>query len=81
MLTVEEYCKNLKTILTRYKDNLALGLNFDTDLKSYNPEDFIAEAQKQGFTIKHAKDIKSKYFHRKYGKSKSYFAFLNEDSI
>lgn len=81
MLTAEEYCKNLKTILTRYKDNLAIELKFDTTLKDYNPEDFIIEAQKQGFTIKHAKSIKSNYYRRKYGKTKSYFAFLNEDNI
>jgi len=82
MLTVEEYCRGLKSELDKFEDSLTIELNFDKGyLKNYNYEDFVKEAEKQGFTIKFARDLKSNYYRRKFGKTNTMFAFLDEDKI
>lgn len=82
MLTVEEYCRSLKAELNKFGKNIAIGLDFEKGyLSNYNYIDFIKEAKKQGFTIKFAKDIKSNYYKKQFGKTNTMFAFIDESYI
>lgn len=82
LLSVEQYCKGLKAELDKFQDSLTIELNFDKGyLRNYNYEDFVKEAEKQGFVIKFARDMKCNYYKRKFGKTNTMFAFKDESKI